>query len=480
MTHRKDQPASNDMEIDIHVHDPEKEAARKEWRLHEFNVLTIIAVLAIITVFMLFGKRPTKSAEENRDLTACPKFSVSSYLDGTFTSEFAKFFNDTVPMRSTWKAFIAGFRAHLGIPYDDVVIHGSIPVIENDQDPAPAATTEATTEAPVAVETVPGAVPAATDAAPAETEAPTEATTEAETEPQEDDGEIANNILIVKNRGVMLYGGSHSGGERYAELVNEYKTRMGADVNVWSMVAPTAVSFYLPKKFASASASETENIDYLNGFLQDVTPIDAFSALEPHKDEPIYSRTDHHWAPIGAFYAAEQFAKDAGVPFAPLSDYEEVVKPGYVGTLYGFTNSQAFLDDPEDFIYYKPTADITTTYYDIDMTNEREAPLMLNIDKLEPVSWYLVFMGGDERVTHVETATDNDRVLCIIKDSYGNALVPCLTSSFEEIWVVDMRYFEPNIISFMKDKGVTDVLFAMNTFSATGQNAQKLRTLLDQ
>ena len=66
MTHRKDQPASNEMEIDIHVHDPEKEAARKEWRLHEFNVLTIIAVLAIITVFMLFGKRPTKSAEENR------------------------------------------------------------------------------------------------------------------------------------------------------------------------------------------------------------------------------------------------------------------------------------------------------------------------------------------------------------------------------------------------------------------------------
>ena len=105
---------------------------------------------------------------------------------------------------------------------------------------------------------------------------------------------------------------------------------------------------------------------------------------------------------------------------------------------------------------------------------------MLNLDNLDPASWYLVFMGGDERITHLNTDCKNGRKLCIIKDSYGNALVPTLTSSFEDIWVVDMRYFKPNIIKFMQERGITDVLFAMNTYSATGGNAKHLETILNQ
>ena len=43
-----------------------------------------------------------------------------------------------------------------------------------------------------------------------------------------------------------------------------------------------------------------------------------------------------------------------------------------------------------------------------------------------------------------------------------------------------MRYFQPNIISFMQEHEVTDVLFAMNTYSATGSNQKHLQTLLKQ
>lgn len=469
-----------DSDIDISIQSTEDKKRHKKWRLLEINVLTLSVIFALLTLFMIFGKRPTTSYEENRDLTECPKFSVSSYLDGTFTSQFSKFFNDTVPMRSTFKSMISGFRAHLGIPYAEATLVGYVPT-GDEKTPIIDTTSPVTVTEPETTSDM-SAVP---DISDTETSAPepetvpeaTEMPTEAE---PEDDGEIANNILIVKNRGIMLFGGSYSGGESYAETMNAYKKALGESVNVYSLTAPTAVSFYLPKKFANASSSETEHIDHINSFLSGVTPVDAFAALEPHKDEAIYSRTDHHWQPLGAYYAAEAFAQTAGVPFAPLSDYETVVKEGYVGTLYGYTGSQAIKDNPEDFIYYKPTNNITTTYYDTDMTNEREAPLMLNLDNVEPSSWYLVFMGGDERITHVETDCHNGRKLCIIKDSYGNALVPCLTSSFEEIWVIDMRYFQPNAITFMQEHGVTDLLFAMNTYSATGSNANKARTIMEQ
>ena len=464
-------------DIDVELHNPEEDARRKAFRLQEINVVAICAVFAVTSLFMLFGKRPTISEEEKRELAKRPSFSVESYLDGSFTSQFSRFFNDTVPMRSPFKHVIAVFRGHLGIDFDEVEIHGQVPV----QEVKPTVTEAPTTEPVTEQDTHPAAITPADQAG--QTEPLTETTAPA-TEPMPDDqaadGEVANNILIVKDRGIPLYGGGYTIGERYAKTLNRYKEAMGKDVRVYSLVAPTACSFYLPDKFKDMSASEPDNIDHINSFFEGVEPVDAYTALLAHQNEEIYSRTDHHWAPLGAFYAAEEFAKTAGVPFAPLRNYNAISKDGYVGTLYGFSGSSKLKDNPETFTYYEPKGRYTCTYYNTDMTNEREKSLLISLDNLDPASWYLVFMGGDERITHIETECKNHRTLCIIKDSYGNALVPALTSSFEEIWVVDMRYFKPNIIRFMQDHEVTDVLFAMNTFSATGSNAKHLETLLKQ
>ncbi len=474
-----DQKQNRSGNINIAVSKKQNKKNKKrivEHHLYSFNVLSIIVCITVIALFMVFGERPTKSEEENRDLTKCPKFSISSYLDGTFTSQFAEFYNDTVPMRSTFKGMISDFRAHLGIPYDDgVIIIGNIPAIENKPEETSEPTeTEPTEEATTATEDF------TQDTNPTETTEVTE-TTEPTTEPEEEEdyeGEIANNILIIKNRGIMLYGGGFSNGQKYAETLNQYKAELGENVNVYSLVAPTAVSYYLPKKYESYTASELENINHINSFLNGVMPVDAYSILGEHKKEAIYSRTDHHWQPLGAYYAAQAFAETAGAPFADLSEYETVQKDGYVGTLYGYTNQAVFKDNPEPFIYYKPQNQYTTTYYNTDMTNERQGNLLINLDNVANSSWYLVFMGGDERITHIKTDCTNGRKLMIIKDSYGNALVPCLTQSFSEIWVVDMRYFEPGVIDFVRQHGVTDVLFAMNTYSATGGNSKKLQKIM--
>ena len=50
----------------------------------------------------------------------------------------------------------------------------------------------------------------------------------------------------------------------------------------------------------------------------------------------------------------------------------------------------------------------------------------------------------------------------IIKDSYGNALPGYLFGSFEDIYVVDFRYFTKNIVQYVKDNQITDILFANN------------------
>ena len=80
---------------------------------------------------------------------------------------------------------------------------------------------------------------------------------------------------------------------------------------------------------------------------------------------------------------------------------------------------------------------------------------------------YCTFMGGDAKITHVHTSTGNGRRLAIFKDSYGNALPQFLFGSFEDVYVLDMRYFTYNAIDYLKEKGITDLLFANNAFHAT-------------
>ncbi|MGN0683008.1 MAG: hypothetical protein ACI4JY_04955 [Oscillospiraceae bacterium] len=93
----------------------------KKKGLYILNISVIAAVILGITVFINTAPRPTESNEENRDLAKCPPFSVESFFDGTFTEGFSAYFNDAVPMRSTWKRFISDFRSKLGIEYDDGV-----------------------------------------------------------------------------------------------------------------------------------------------------------------------------------------------------------------------------------------------------------------------------------------------------------------------------------------------------------------------
>jgi len=296
------------------------------------------------------------------------------------------------------------------------------------------------------------------------------------------DGEMSGSVFVLEDgRGLVLFGGSYSCGRHYAETLNEYKKRLGENVNVFSMVVPTAVSFYLPEKYSDMSASEWDHIDYINSFLDGIIPVDAYSEIAKHTDEEIYLRTDNHWQSLGAYYAAREFAKTALVDFPELNEenYEFISREGYVGTLYGYSEEdQRIKDNPETFTYYKPKTEYSTDYYDYELEYQYTGALMLDTDNIDVTSWYLVNMCGDMYTVHVKTAVKNSRKLLIVKDSYGDALPAFLTSSFEDIWVVDMRHFEKSVTELCKSEGITDVLFAMNASSAAGGNEENLENIM--
>ena len=309
---------------------------------------------------------------------------------------------------------------------------------------------------------------------------PVSTTTDETSKPQPDvtgnnyDGGIYGAVIVdATGRGMPIFGGGS--GTVYAQALNAVKEKVGAQVNVFSMIVPTQGSFYMPANLSMAN--EWNCIANVNDQLYGIIPVDAYSALAAHTDEEIYARTDHHWHQLGAYYAAEEFVKTAliDVPFAPLSEYERHDIEGYLGTLYGWSDNNPIMgNNPETFVYYIPPNDFATYYMNPEDTDFWRSSMF----QIMPVGYsYGTFMGGDEKVVHVETDVENGRKLLIVKDSYPNALVPCLTGSFEDIWTVDMRFLEkmehfPHSISqIVEEQGITDVLFCMDTFSAVGENA---------
>ena len=312
----------------------------------------------------------------------------------------------------------------------------------------------------------------AKETAPETTEPVTDAITDAPSETPEvpNDGvtRMVNNVMVVNSgtdhpRALELFYGNNDTGARFAQTLNSYKAALGENVNVWSMVVPTSQAFYTPADIAGEYGDQLAQFNHICENFDGVTGIPVYEVLDAHKDEPTYSRTDYHWQPLAAYYAAEQFAAYAGVPYAPLDTYEAVTREGYLGAFYRVNNVSELGNYPEEFTYYKPANldAIQCTYYNTSFGGAHEGSLFFENNSVS--ASYTVFVGTDECILETDTNVENGRVLVIFKDSYGNALVPFLTQSFSKIYLCDFRYFDNNAISFIQEVGATDLLFAMST-----------------
>jgi hypothetical protein len=438
---------------------------RKIKMAYFWAMIVIVTLLVFISLALALLPRPTESELENRELAKLPKFTVENYLNGSYTMELTKWFADTIPMRDNLVELSGEIKELEGIREDNVKFHGNVEIV-NDEEIEPPPVVVVTTAPPVINEAdVTTTVPVVTEPGLSETV----------TAPPADDQTMEfdnNGIVTVGDRSFMLFGGSKAQGKYYADVINAYKAALGGDVNVYNMVVPTAVEFYMPPKYAEYSNSQLTQIKYIYDNLVDVTPVDAYSKLASHTDEDIYLKTDHHWSQLGAYYASTAFAEALGETVQPITDYEKVSREGYVGSLYGYTNDIKIKNSPETFTYYLQPLPYTTEFFNYDtLTSRGFGQLIYEAAAVD--NSYAMFIGMDAVHTHIVTENKNGRRLTVFKESFGNALIPELIPYFEEIYVIDIRFFGMNAIEYMKQKKITDVLFVNNIFAANTQSLIK-------
>ena len=97
-----------------------------------------------------------------------------------------------------------------------------------------------------------------------------------------------------------------------------------------------------------------------------------------------------------------------------------------------------------------------------DSDNGKKRPTVYDRSKLKEKDKYQVFFGGNHAMVDIMTTNDTARKLIVFKDSYANCFVPYLIPYYNEIVMIDPRYYYENVETLMANKGITEALFLYN------------------
>lgn len=479
---------------------------RKKKLALRINIGVCTVFFAVVAVGLLVLPRPTVSESEKRNLATFPKFTWDTYWNGDYTEDISYFFNDTVPFRDTFKSIGAGFRSLFGFSINGAEIKGSVSQVNSGSSqtevttastkpiaivtPAPSDTSSDAPESKDETSSKDNSNDSKADTSKAETSSkPDESSNSSKPEnvyiaPSDPDAQVLyeeGSQLVYQSGdtiyGAQLYNGNRDNAEDYANTLNTLKTLL-PDANVYSMLALTQNTFITPAELEKTKYTELSDSEYISNMLdKNIKVIDTMNALLPHQKENLFFLRDCHWQQLGAYYAAQSFAKSAGVNFAKLSDYDKY-EEDCLGSVYAATQYEGLMYEGETFTYYVPKNEYTTDYYNEDYEYQFEYPLMPRSD-YNTTAFYSLFMVADSYIKHITTDVNNDRVLVVLKDDYPSAMIPCLTSSFSEIYVIDVRYCNFNVADFCVEKGATDVLVGMTTENALGEIGDTLSYLLN-
>ena len=202
---------------------------------------------------------------------------------------------------------------------------------------------------------------------------------------------------------------------------------------------------------------------YLEKKENPVTEIPLYEMLREHREESLYYRTDHHWTTLGARYAYQSAAGQMGLPGAENGEEKKLypVSDSFQGTLAARSGYRV-PDDTIEVYWPDQEEELVVTY----VQEQTKSASLYAAEKLKTRDKYGMFLNGNHPLTEIRTMASTGRKLLLIKDSYANCFVPFLTGDFEEIVLVDPRYYYDSAEKLMKQYGFTDVLFLynLNTF----------------
>ena len=282
----------------------------------------------------------------------------------------------------------------------------------------------------------------------------------------------------IENNGIV-YGKDKRMFEYYPST-DEQRLNMNVEflstfVNTWGEQIPITVAI-IPNAYEIYSQdlpAGLHNLDQRQAIQQiyqalpescqrlDLFPVMEQAASSLQGEKTAYYRTDHHWTTDGAFYAYQAIVASCGRPSASMEELEPLRReiPDFYGTYY--SKCKLFSAQPD-----------TIAYYDLPFTSMtiggEPRNSLYDASKWEVRDKYAAFLWGNNDLTILQSENNlnhqpgkTSRIL-VVKDSYGNSLVPFLTYSYDEIYVVDLRFLTQSMTTLLSETEFDDLLVLYN------------------
>ncbi|MEF2920459.1 MAG: DHHW family protein [Acutalibacteraceae bacterium] len=307
------------------------------------------------------------------------------------------------------------------------------------------------------------------------TQPPTQPPTEPPTSPPiKDNGEdgylTEQGVYVWDNKGFELFYGDEEMAKTYANAVSHYRGQLDSSINVYNMVVPTHIAFGLPDRLEATVGSYSQP-DYINNIYNNITAdvktVNVTDSLENHKTEYCYFNTDHHWTALGAYYAYKDFCKTAGETAVNIDNISANSVQGFVGSLYTATGLEVLQNNPDTVSYYEMPVSYSAQLMQSGSNELEDIYSMYYEAATAGSNTYGVYIWGDNPVTKiVNTEGKNGKKILVVKDSFGNALVPWLVNNYDQVHAIDFRYYDGNVAGYCSENGITDVLILNGVMSS--------------
>ncbi|WP_034849365.1 DHHW family protein [Clostridium hydrogeniformans] len=357
--------------------------------------LEFIIFIGVFCIFNLIKPDKTFSEEENRNLTAKPKLTMESILDGSFSSKYEKYITDQFVFRNLF----------IGVKSD--------------------------TERLI--------------------------------------GKKENNNVYVGEDGYLMEKFKTPEGNKIkdkVDVINMFSKKF-SNINKYFLLVPNSMEI-LKDKLPNNAPVDTQ-LEYMNNVESSLDKgikfINPYENLAKHKDEYIYYKTDHHWTTRGAYYGYETLIDTMELNKKTAEDFNiNKVSNSFYGSLYSKGGFKHLTPDSIEVYLPKNEVENVVTYVEENV----KKPSVYSVEDLKKKDKYSVFFNGNHPLIKIDTTSDKNRKLLVLKDSYANSLVPFLTEDFNAIYMVDLRYYNDDVSKIIKDEGITDVLmlYNVNTFSS--------------
>ncbi len=252
---------------------------------------------------------------------------------------------------------------------------------------------------------------------------------------------------------------------RFASLMEE------AGIPTTLAIAPRALDVlgnYLPDYYDTARASAVWQVaEAARGTL---TLPDLTAAMQNAEGE-IWFRTDHHWTPLGAYYAYVALGEQMGYTPLPASALTaETIEAPFYGTTYSSAGISRAIPDTLTFYHIPGEEGYLCEIVDTgrSFTGFYDRSYLTGKDK-----YGALLSGNNGHVRITDTQNPNKPTLLLVKDSFAHAIVPYLAQHYN-LEILDLRYWRGSTADLAEETDADQVLILMGLDSLATANTLKL------